>query len=37
MAGGTMGKRVVLVPCFTTTQLAAHYKGTSDAATARRW
>jgi transposase len=32
-----MGKRVVLVPHFTTTQLAARYKGTSDAATARRW
>ncbi len=32
-----MGKRVMLTPHFTTTQLAAHYKATPDAATARRW
>ena len=32
-----MGKRVVLVPHFTTAQLAARYKATADAATARRW
>lgn len=32
-----MGKRVVLVPHFTTAQLAARYKATPDAATARRW
>jgi transposase len=32
-----MGKRVVLVPHFTTEQLAARYKASTDAATARRW
>lgn len=32
-----MGKRVALVPHFTTAQLAARYKATPDAATARRW
>lgn len=32
-----MGKRMALVPHFTTAQLAAHYKATPDAATARRW
>ncbi len=32
-----MGKRVVLAPHFTTAQLAARYRATSDAATARRW
>lgn len=32
-----MGKRVTLVPHFTTAQLAARYKATRDAATARRW
>jgi transposase len=32
-----MGKRVMLVPHFTTAQLAVRYKGTADAATARRW
>ena len=32
-----MGKRVVLTPHFTTAQLAARYKATRDAATARRW
>jgi transposase len=32
-----MGKRVALVPHFTTAQLAVRYKQTPDAATARRW
>ncbi len=32
-----MGKRVVLVPHFTTAQLAACYKAIPDAAAARRW
>ncbi|HEY7909980.1 MAG TPA: winged helix-turn-helix domain-containing protein [Thermomicrobiales bacterium] len=32
-----MGKRVALVPHFTPAQLAARYKATPDAATARRW
>ncbi|MDQ6832648.1 MAG: winged helix-turn-helix domain-containing protein [Chloroflexota bacterium] len=32
-----MGKRVALVPHFTTAQLGARYKATADAATARRW
>jgi len=32
-----MGKRVILAPHFTTAQLAARYKATPDAATARRW
>ena len=32
-----MSKRVVLVPHFTSAQLAARYKATPDAATARRW
>jgi len=32
-----MGRRVTLTPHFTTAQLAARYKATSDAATARRW
>ena len=32
-----MGKRVALVPHFTTAELATCYKATPDAATARRW
>jgi transposase len=32
-----MGKRVALVPHFTAAELAARYKATADAATARRW
>lgn len=32
-----MGKRVALAPHLTTAQLAARYKATRDAATARRW
>lgn len=32
-----MGKRVTLMPHLTTAQLAARYKTTADAATARRW
>jgi transposase len=32
-----MGQRVMLVPHFTTAQLAARYKATRDAAAARHW
>jgi hypothetical protein len=32
-----MGRRVTLMPHFTAAQLAARYKATAAAATARRW
>jgi transposase len=32
-----MGKAITLAPHYTSAELAAHYKATPDAATARRW